>query len=298
MKTIFSLIVWLCLTTGAAFSQKPITVTEDSIVFGTGKFPGFLVNIPEVQFQNVQKQWIKALQKSTKSTVTIDKDELTIFGTNIKEISEMPINVYSKLISKDSVIQLATIIELKKDQYLEKKTGEVELLKGKNYLSAFAKDLYIDLAKDQLAEEEKKLKELENQLESLKNDKSGLQKDIQSCKTDIITEKDNIALKNNELTSLSAEILTQNEQLNSMQEGETKTNKKEYISDLEKQKKKLLNAIESSENNINKANNKIDQCNQDIPRNETQQTELAPKIAQQEAVVRKYTDKLTAIKSY
>lgn len=288
----------MCLTTGAAYSQRPITVTEDSILFGNAKFPGFLLTIPEVNFQNAQKQWIKTIQKSTKSTVTIDKDDMTIFGANIKEISEMPINIYSKLISMDTAIQLAAIIELKKDQYLEKKTGEVELLKGKNYLRAFAKDLYADLAKDQLSEEEKKLKELEGQLESLQKDKSNLQKDIQSCNTDIISEKDNIALKNSELTTISAEILSQNEELNAMQEGETKTNKKAYISDLEKQKKKLLNAIESSENNINKANNKIDQCNQDIPRNETQQTELAPKIAQQEAVVRKYTDKLTAIKNY
>lgn len=298
MKAIISLLLCFSLSSAVTFSQKPITINEDSIVFTSKKFPGFLVTIPEVYFQTVQKNWIKTLQKSTKSEVTTEKDEMTIFGANIKDISETPINLYSKLTNKGSEVQLAVIIELKKDQYLEKETGEAIFLKGKNYLKTFAKEQYIDFAKDELQAEQKKLNTLKNELESLQKDKSDMQKNIQSGKTTISEESENINLKNTELNTVTAEIYTQTGQLDAMDEGETKMKKKEYIADLEKRKKKLFNAIESSKNKISKANNEIDKCNSDIPRNESKQEDIRPKIFQQESVVQKYSDKLNSIKAY
>jgi len=298
MKAIISSFFCFFLISGVLFSQKPITINEDSIRFSSKKFPGFIMTIPEVNFQTVQKNWIKTLQKSTKSDVTIEKDEMTIFGANIKDISETPINLYSKLSNNGSEVQLAVIIELKKDQYLEKETGEAIFLKGKNYLKTFAKEQYIDFAKDELQVEQKKLNTLKNELESLQKDKSDMQKSIQSGKTTINEETENINLKNTELNTVTAEIYTQTGQLDAMEEGETKMKKKEYIADLEKRKKKLFNAIESSKNKISKANNEIEKCNSDIPRNESKQEDIRPKIFQQESVVQKYSDKLNSIKAY
>ena len=65
-----------------------------------------------------------------------------------------------------------------------------------------------------------------------------------------------------------------------------------------KRKKKALGSIESSENKINNANNDIDEANGEIPKNELIQEDVRKRIAQQEMVVQKFTDKLKKLKTY
>ena len=59
-----------------------------------------------------------------------------------------------------------------------------------------------------------------------------------------------------------------------------------------------MNDIESSENKINKANSEINNADQAIPKNESQQDEMRGKITQQQAVVQKFTDKLSKVEAY
>jgi chromosome segregation ATPase len=298
MKAIHTLLLFVIIPFIGTNAQKPIKVTEDSISFGKSKFPGIVVTIPEVNLETVQKSWVKNLQSGTKSKVVTENGEMSIFGENIKEISKTPVNVFSKLINQDTLVQLMAIIELKKDVYAEQSTGELEFTAAKNFLKQFAKDQYIDVAKDQLQVEEKKLRDLENELSSLKNDKSKDQKSIESNKTRISTEKDNIAAQNNELTTLKAEILSENNQLSTMEEGVTKEAKQKFIKDLEKQKNKLMKDVESSENKINKADSEIEESYTEIPKIESKQETVKAKIAEQEAIKNKFVEKLNAIKAY
>jgi chromosome segregation ATPase len=83
-----------------------------------------------------------------------------------------------------------------------------------------------------------------------------------------------------------------------MDEGPAKEERQKYIKDLEKRQKKALGGIESSENKINKSNSEIDQANRDISTNEMMQEKVREQIAQQEAVLQKFTNKLTTIKGY
>jgi peptidoglycan hydrolase CwlO-like protein len=285
-------------TSGWVTAQKPIILTEDSLSFGTSKYPGFTVSVPEVNYDRAEKNWIKELQSGTKSKVIVENGEMSIFGAIIKDISPNPMNVYSKLVNQDSMLYLMVTIELKKDQYIEKANGDAELTAAKTYLKQFAKDQYLDLVKGELHEEEKKLKDLNSDLNSLQNEKTRMQKSIQSNRTNITSEKDNIVLQNNELAKLTVEIETQNNQLTSMEEGAAKEEKSSYIKDLEKSKKKLLNSIESSENKISRANSEIDEADRNIPKNESQQETMRGKIAQQEAVVQRFTNKHNTVKAY
>lgn len=299
MKPIKSFILIALLLAGADMNaQKPITVSEDSLSFSKAKYPGIVVTIPEVNYERTLKNWLKELQSGTKSKVVTENSEMSIFGSYIKDISPNPVNIYSKLMNQDSLLRLIVSFELKKDYYIERANGDAELTTAKEFLKKFAKDQYIDEVKDQFQTEDKKLKDLNNELSSLQNEKSRMQKSIQSNKTEITTEKDNIILQNNELTKLSAEILTQNEQLTAMEAGAAKEEKASYLKELDKRKKKLLNDIESSENKITKSTGQIDQADRDIPKNESEQETVRVKIAQQEVVVQKFTDKLNTVKAY
>jgi predicted nucleic acid-binding Zn-ribbon protein len=282
----------------AVSAQKPIRVSEDSVPYGTSRYPGIVISIPEVSYDRTQKNWVKELQSGTKSNVVTEAGDMSIFGAIVKDISPTPLNIYSKLSDQDSMLVLMACFEMKKDQFIEKSTGDAQLLAAKEYLKEFAKNQYLDFIKDEVQAEDKKLKDLNNELSSLQNQKTRMQKSIQSNRTAITEAKDNILLLNNELTKLSTEIISQNNQLTSMDEGAAKEEKASYIKDLEKRKKKILNDIESAENRITRANNDINEADRDIPRNESDQETLRGKVAQQEQVVQQFTEKLNTVKAY
>jgi chromosome segregation ATPase len=298
MKSISALLFLILVSCMGIKAQKPILVSEDSITFGKGKLPGLSVLIPEVNYEKTLKTWTRDLQSRTKSKLITENNEMSIFGAKIKEISPNPINVYSKLMNLDSALKITVAFEVKKDQYIERSRGETELTNAKLYLKEFARNLYIDIAKDQADAEDKKLRDLQGDLSSLEKDKTRLQKTIQSENTTIVTEKDNITVQNNELASVTAEIVDQNIQLSETSDGPTKKAKTDYINGLEKRKKKVQNSIESSENRINKANNEIDKANAEIPRNEKTQEQVNEKIEKQQAVCQKFADKIKTIKLF
>jgi peptidoglycan hydrolase CwlO-like protein len=223
---------------------------------------------------------------------------MTIFGAKIKDISTNPINVYSKLIKLDSMVKLTASFELKKDQYIDRKGTAAEFSKAENFLKQFAKDKYIELVKDQVNVEDKKLRDIEKELASLEKEKTKMQKSISSNNTTIANEKENITVQNNEITTVSAAIVDHNKLLDTMRTGPDKDEKVKYIKELEKRKKKAQSSLESSQNRIDKANNDTDKTNGEIPKNEKMQEQVNEKIQNQQAVLAKFTDKLKKIRSY
>ena len=298
MKTIYAFVLLLLIPCFGIKSQVPISVNQDSLKIGKSVLPGLTVNIPEANYEKTLKAWIKILETGTKSKVVTENNEMSIFGAKTKDVVPTTLNVYSKLIAGDSSLQLSASFELGKDKYIDKTAGETDYDKAKNFLKQFAKDRYVEVAQDRVDSEGKKLKDLQKELASLEKEKTRLQKSIQSNNSTIIEEKNNIDVQNNELKSVSASIIDNNSQLSGMDEGPAKEERQKYIKDLEKRQKKALGAIESSENKINKSNSEIDQANRDISTNEMMQEKVREQIAQQEAVLQKFTNKLTTIKGY
>jgi len=298
MKTIYAFVLLLLIPCFGIKSQVPISVNQDSLKIGKSVLPGLTVNIPEANYEKTLKAWIKILETGTKSKVVTENNEMSIFGAKTKDVVPTTLNVYSKLIARDSSLQLSASFELGKDKYIDKTAGETDYDKAKNFLKQFAKDRYVEVAQDRVDSEGKKLKDLQKELASLEKEKTRLQKSIQSNNSTIIEEKNNIDVQNNELKNVSASIIDNNSQLSGMDEGPAKEERQKYIKDLEKRQKKALGAIESSENKINKSNSEIDQANRDISTNEMMQEKVREQIAQQEAVLQKFTNKLTTIKGY
>ena len=298
MKSISALIFLLLTFCAGVKAQIPVLVSEDSLKLGKATLPAISVTIPEVNYENTLKIWIKNLESGSKSKVVTENNEMSIFGAKIKEISPNPVNVYSRLIKLDSTLKLTASFELKKDEYVEKTGTASEFSKAENYLKQFAKDQYIELAKTQVDREDKKLREIEKELSSLEKEKNRMQKSISSNNTIITNEKENITIQNNELTTVAAAIIEHNRQLDTMSTGPAKEEKLKYIKDLEKRKAKAQSAIESSENKINKTNNDTDKTNAEIPKNDKMQEQVNEKIQNQQAVLQKFTDKLKKIKSY
>jgi chromosome segregation ATPase len=298
MKSIFTLILLVFLTCPGIKGQMPVTVSVDSLKLGKTTLPAISVTIPEVNYENTLKIWIKELESGTKSKVVTENSEMSIFGSKIKDISSNPVNVYSKMVKLDSTVQLTAAFELKKDEYVERNGTAAEFSKAENYLKQFAKNQYIALVKVQSDAEDKKLREIEKELSSLEKEKNKMQKSIASNNTTITNEKENITVQNNEVTSVSAAIIEHNRLLDTMTAGPSKEEKIKYIKELEKRKKKAQSAIESSQNKIDRTNNDTEKIKSEIPKNEKMQEQVNEKIQVQQAVAQKYTDKLKKIRSY
>jgi peptidoglycan hydrolase CwlO-like protein len=273
-------------------------VTEDSVRFVSGTYPGVIVTVPEASFETVQKNWKKVLESGTKSKVVYENGEYFIFGAMLKSVSETPVNVYSRLSIVDSLSRLMVSVELKKNVYISKSSGETELTVTKSFLKDFAKEQYIEFAGEELKTEEKKLKDLEKELSDLQKDESDLEKAIRTSESTIKDEKDNLIVLNNQLNALSAEIISQSAEVNAMAEGTAKEERSKYLKDIEKQKTKASRDIESSEKKISKAESTIENSNDAIPEKKSLQEEVKKKITAQEEVVRKFENKLNTIKAY
>ena len=298
MKSIYALFTLLLIFAIGIKAQQPVVVSEDSLKVGKTSLPALSVTIPEVNYENALKAWIKELESGTKSKVVTENNEMTIFGAKLKDISSNPVNVYSKLTKLDSLLQLKVSFELKKDQYIDRTGTTSEFSKAENYLKQFAKNQYIEIVKAQVDTEDKKLRAIEKELSSLEKEKTKMQKSISANNTTIANEKENITVQNNEVTTVSAAVVEHNRLLDTMRTGPDKEEKMKYIKDLEKRKKKAESSIESSQNKINKTTSDTDKTNAEIPRNDKMQEQVNEKIQAQQAVLGKYTDKLKKIKSY
>ena len=298
MKSIFTLVLLAFIYFSGIKAQMPVSVSADSLKLGKASLPAITVTIPEVNYENTLKIWIKELESGTKSKVVTENNEMSIFGSKIKDISSNPVNVYSKMIKLDSTVQLTASFELKKDEYVDRTGTAAEFSKAENYLKQFAKNQYIELVKKQADVEDKKLREIEKELSSLEKEKNKMQKSIQSNNTTIANEKENITVQNNEVTSVSAAIIEHNRLLDTMTAGPSKEEKIKYIKELEKRKKKAQSAIESSQNKIDRTNNDTDKTNSEIPKNDKMQEQVNEKIEKQQTVYQIFEDKIKTIKSF
>jgi hypothetical protein len=84
MKSSFALVFFLLVFCSGIKSQMPVSVTEDSLKLGKATLPAISVTIPEVNYENTLKTWIKNLESGSKSRVVTENNEMSIFGAKIK----------------------------------------------------------------------------------------------------------------------------------------------------------------------------------------------------------------------
>lgn len=297
-KTNIFPIIALLFASVIANAQKPVIIAEDSIQIGNSVIPVLTVTIPEVDFDNTLKAWTKEQESGTKSKVITENGEMSIFGANIKEVYPTPVNIYSILQNQDTLQLLMVCFELKKGEYIEPSAGDIQLTAAITYLKEFAKGQYIEFIKEEVAAEEKKLRELENDLNGLQKTESRTKKGAQKNKNVITNEQDKLIVKNNELNRLSNDIIEQNNILISMEAGPGREAKSAEIKEMEKRKGKLQREINKADNSIDKSKSKINQADRALPKNENDQDRKREKIEEQEAVVRRFMDKLNTVKDY
>jgi hypothetical protein len=296
MKPYLYLTIFILISLSVAKAQQPITLIADSVKLGSRYFSGFSLGIPETKAGVIKAQWIKAIEKGTKSKAYVEDDDVTLFGAIIPDFYKGSINIMSKIFDHDSLTILFVSVQLTRDDFVG--ITSVEYDKLSKYLRNFAKAQYIEIAKEQVSVESKKLKTLENELKSSRKSTEKSEKGIQSSKNEILTQNDNINKINKELEILDIKIDNASTLLSTMSDEEAKKIKSSELKDLQKNKKSLLKKLNSAQSSISKANIAIQDYTKEIELHDASQKEMSDKINQQKIVLTSYQNKLKTIEAY
>jgi peptidoglycan hydrolase CwlO-like protein len=296
MKTYLLPILFLLISLSAAKAQKPLTISNDAVKFGNTECPGIWIDIPEVQLEKVRGEWKKAIEKGTKSKALTTGNEITIFGANIKEVYEGPVNLFSLLKGQDSLVKLFVSVELTRDLFPGVDSKEHAQLKA--FVKQFAKDQYAKVAKDQLSDQESKLKNLEKEMSSLRKEKEKFERDIQSANSSISQEEYKIATVHKEMAVTDGSLDAASTELITIDDGSAKKAKQSEIKDLQKKQKDQMKNVNTSESKISKSKQTITDSENAITVNLAKQEELTNLINAQKTVVSRFADKLKTIESY
>lgn len=274
--------------------QDPIFVSDDTLHYGNSLMPGQSVIIPEVDYEETMKQWIKKLEAGTRSRAVRKGSELYIFGARLRSVFDDPVNVYSRLTEQDSAIKLQVAVELMKDEYAE---GSM-LDKIRTYLVDFAKDQYLSLVSKQVQIERRNLASLERKLASLQRAQENMERSNRVNNEIVKTEKEKLINLKYDLITITADINEYNEQLRSMTVDEFNNLGPHYLKNLEKLEKKTRKDIRSGEKKLSKAQNELERNRIEMPEVVKNREIAVNHVSEQEYVLQKFVDKYDIIKEF
>jgi len=102
---IFYVIIVMVVLVPVIKAQKPIVVNSHKFILTGKEYSGVTVSIPQVEFETVKNEWIKLLEKGTKSKVKeAENGEISIFGAYIKSNWGMHLK-HIKIINKLGVYE-------------------------------------------------------------------------------------------------------------------------------------------------------------------------------------------------
>lgn len=193
MKTIktllFTALVSLSLT---AFSQNPIVVNVSPAPISMDTLSSFAVIIPQTDLKEVKSAWLKYLSYGSKGKATELNGELLKTGAVNKNISDVPFNVYSKLMETSGGVRLLVWLD---ERSISKQPEQAQHLAVQKYVYDFAVQQYRTAVQKELKTELAKQKKLENELETLIK---GEEKSVKTVsKNDRATERANDAISTN-----------------------------------------------------------------------------------------------------
>ena len=283
-------------------AQGPVKISGKNVTMSKGEQPAFIVEIPQVNIESVKKSWMKLIRQNTKSKVSTENSEITILNTQIAEISDNPINIYSAVYQIDSAVKLVSLFEIdsaffsfdgdKEDMTYERTYRGIE-----HFLHDFAVAEYREAVEAELKAENKELKNLNNELEKLVKQSETFHKKIMQNESDSLNSVAQISSLEIDKQRKQGEIDSKKESMASITgDKELYDEAKKYLKSLEKQRKKIEKEIDKLKANIVEYNSDKVELKRSIMENEKQKEELLNEISKQQETVKKVTAKLENIK--
>lgn len=301
-KSIFTALLLFLLVPLFSISQENIEVIQKSVSMSQGEQPAYIVNVPQSDYELVLNAWKKVIRQNTKSKVEEKEHELYIAGTHINAIHHQPINIYSAVINKDSVVKVVAVYEI--DSVFFAFSEEEPNLKNekthhhiKNFMRDFAVNQYKYAVEIELSDAEKLLKTKNKELKDLGKQNEVYQKEMKENEQNIKSSEDLISSYEKDSERKLSEINSKKESIAKLaNEPELEDQAKDQLKTLEKEKKSIGDKLEKEQKNIVKNQSNIEELNRYIEDNIEKQTAKKAEIESQEDVVDAVKAKLSGIK--
>jgi hypothetical protein len=280
------------------WSQKKPEVAETTFQYQDKKLEGFKTSIPEAKPDQVEKNWIKTIERGTRSKVDLNNTyNMSLMEARIKDVSDSVVDVFSKIEASDSMVYLYSSFVMN-DVYIKSSSYSAETALVKDFLFQFAKEQYEEAIKEELKVEETKLKDLEKELDRTVKDKEKMEKDIAGYNSDILEAKNEIMNLEHSLEMTQESLNNQKVNVNSISKTDKEARKaaESTLKGHERDKKKIYRDIEKLQKDIVDYENRIQQNRIDIQSNMTQQVNLTDQINAQSEVVQAIELKLSNLK--
>lgn len=301
-KSLFALIILIVLLPLFSNGQENIIVTQRPVSMSQGEQPAYIVVVPQSDYDQVLKEWKKIIRQNTKSKVEEKEHELFIAGTHIEGIHHKPINVYSAVINKDSVVKVVAVYEI--DSVFFAYSEEKPNLKNekthhhiKNFMRDFAVSQYKSTVEIELSDAEKLLKTKNKELKELSKQNEIYQKEMKENEQNIKNSEDLISSYEKDSERKLSQINSKKESIASLADDPALASQaNDQLKSLEKEKRNIGDKIEKEQKNIVKNQSNIEELNRFIEDNAEKQTLKKAEIENQEDVVNAIKVKLGGIK--
>ena len=190
MKNSIRLTLFLFLATALSLQAQ---ISEESKSMSDGIQNALVLELPNTSKKFVGKLWKKYLKDFKGGKSKKNKKQNEIFTENIKitEISDKPIDLYSRITQIGDDVELSIWINLG-GAYLSSTAHPKEYLEAEKFLMRFALDVTKEKIKIEIEEEENKLKKLEKTLKKLKRANDNYHREIEQAKEKIKKAEKNI----------------------------------------------------------------------------------------------------------
>jgi chromosome segregation ATPase len=211
----------------------------------------------------------------------------------IKEISDNPINVYMKLMPLDSGTRIITFVE-DGGSFIGESSDKYS--KVKSFVKDFGTEAYREKVAEQVKAQEKILNGMEGDLDKLKKQNEKMHADIKDNEASIINAEVDIKANTRQQELKDEEILQQKNVVNATSDKDLKKGENKKLNELERQKDKFRNEINSLNRRIVKSRANIEDLEDEIELNLQEQELLKDKITSQRSLVKGFEGKLAKVK--
>lgn len=276
---------------------KPGIITLEGVDqnMSRGEQPGLKLYIPEVTPVNFVRDFEKAVKKRTKEKSKTEGDEFIISGTQLKAISDSPLNVYSIIAEQDSGT-VATVFLEDDSTFISHAQNAEKYEKAKVLLYDIGVDAYKKVVSDKLDEEKKKLRDMENDFGKLTRANEKAHANIKENEARILNTESDIEANLREQKAKDEQILNQKTHVASLGTKEEKKSAQSDLKELNKEKDRLRKDNVSMHRDIVKYRSNIEELEREIEKNLQEQALVKEQIQEQTSYVWGLEGKLEGIK--
>lgn len=276
------------------YDIKEINLEKENITANEASQEGISVLIPESDLETVLREWKKEIKRKLNSKIVSTPEGLKILGTEIKQLSDKPINIYSSVRDNEAGVIVVASFEID-STFVTEENNSVKYSNARKFMRDFGVSQYQLSTKNNIKAEKKNLKDFESKLAKYQKANEKSHKSITENELNIQNTKVNIEQNKIDQKDALEKIRDQKNTISKL-DGDSKQAASKELKSMQSGYKKLQNSNKSMEKKIVKYKANIEETKGKIAQNLSEQDLQKSVISKQVSNIKSLEQKLLNIK--